>query len=79
MSGRVERGDELGKVEPPIPGSPNGDYAHIHIQVHSGAGCADSGSPIPFDDAHATRLIGTQELPYSGEVNQYSGLQLSSP
>jgi Domain of unknown function (DUF4189) len=77
VSGPVQRGDELGKVEPPVDGSPNGNYAHIHIEVHPDAGCA--GSPIPFDDANATRLIGTQELPYSGEVNQYRGLQLSSP
>jgi hypothetical protein len=74
-SGPVEAGGVIGATEP--PNSANGGYAHIHVQMNPGRGCAASGSPIPFDYSHGAIFIGAPNLPYAGTVNQYSGLGLS--
>ena len=80
VSGKVEQGGNLGKVEPANSRSPNGGYAHIHVEIHPGLGCATSGAPIPFDDAHGTRFAGAPNMPYDGTVkNQYSGQALTRP
>jgi hypothetical protein len=78
VTGEVAPGAALGKTATANRG-PNGGYAHIHIQVHPGAGCSKSGAPIAFDHANGTRFIGASNLPYSGEVNQYRGLPLRNP
>jgi len=74
--GAIAHDDLLGTVA--APGTGNGGYAHIHVEIHPGSGCAASGSPIPFDDAHGTRFEGAPNLPSMGTtVNQYSGTALT--
>src|SRR3990170_166817 len=41
----------------------NGGYAHIHVQIHLGSGCASDGPTVPFDDAHGTRFQQSPNLP----------------
>lgn len=72
---RVPTGGRLGTVA--WPGDRNGDYAHIHIQVHADPGCTEGSDPVAFDTAHGFKLACTPDLPYSGEPNQYSGLPVS--
>ena len=71
---KVDAGDRVGIVA--WPDHANGDYAHIHIQAHSGFGCMGDGEAVPFDRAHGFKFRCVRELPYSGDVNQYSGLPL---
>ncbi|MGI8774650.1 MAG: hypothetical protein ACR2KQ_06505 [Actinomycetota bacterium] len=56
------------------PHASNGDYAHIHVQVHQGPNCTEGSEPVAFDVAHGFKWRCTPDLPYSGSVNQYSGL-----
>jgi hypothetical protein len=74
--GQILRGGQLG-ITAPADVNLNGGYAHIHVQVHPGSGCAASGPPIPFDDAHGTRFTGAADMPYTGAVNEYSGVGLT--
>ena len=64
----------LGQVNP--PGSANGGYAHIHIQAYSTSGCG-TAPKAPFDTAHGARFECNQNLAYSGQVDQYSGINWS--
>lgn len=72
---RVPTGGRLGTVA--WPGVSNGDYAHIHVQVHPDPGCTEASEPVAFDTAHGFKWACTPDLPYSGEPNQYSGLAVS--
>ncbi len=72
---RVPTGGRLGTVA--WPGDPNGDYAHIHVQVHPDSGCTEASDPVAFDTAHGFKWACTPDLPYSGERNQYSGFAVS--
>lgn len=71
----VSAGQRIGDVE--AANYNNGGVAHIHLQVHSGAGCAPSPK-VAFDDAHQAHFACAPNLPYSGVVNQYSGLALTA-
>lgn len=72
---RVGTADRLGIVA--WPGPENGHYAHIHIQAHPVPGCMKNSKAVPFDSANGFRFACTQNLTYSGEPNQYSGLALT--
>ena len=72
---RVAAGQRIGTVA--WPASSNGDYSHIHVQAHSGPDCTKGSGPVAFDVAHGFRWACTPDLPYSGSVNQYSGLALT--
>lgn len=69
---RVATGGRIGTVAWPHPS--NGDYAHIHVQIHASSGCTEASDPVAFDTAHGFKWACTPDLPYSGEPNQYSGL-----
>lgn len=69
---RVEIGARIGSVAWPHPA--NGDYAHIHVQAHPSPDCTEGEDPVAFDTAHGFKWQCTPNLPYSGAVNQYSGL-----
>lgn len=69
---RVETGSRIGTVSWPRPA--NGDYAHIHVQVHSTPNCTEGNDPVAFDVSEGFKWQCTPNLPYSGAVNQYSGL-----
>lgn len=71
---RVDPGQRIGTVA--WPRDPNGDYAHIHAQAHTASDCTEGSEPVAFDVAHGYRWACTPDLPYSGQVNQYSGLAL---
>lgn len=72
---RVATGARIGTVAWPNPS--NGDYAHIHVQVHPSSGCTEGSDPVAFDTAHGFRWACTPDLPYSEEANQYSGLAVN--
>ena len=72
---RVGTGTRIGTVA--WPHSANGDYAHIHVQVHPGPDCTEGSDPVAFDVAHGFRWACTPDLPYSGAPNQYAGLSVS--
>lgn len=72
---RVATGARIGTVA--WPHASNGDYAHVHIQVHASSGCTEGSDPVAFDRAHGFKWACTPDLPYSGEPNQYSGLAVS--
>ncbi len=72
---RVATGARVGTVA--WPQASNGDYAHIHVQAHPVAGCTEGSDPVAFDVAHGFKWACTPDLPYSGAVNQYSGLAVS--
>lgn len=55
---RVSAGQKIGTVN--APNSTNGNYAHIHIEVHAQHGCA---SDVPFDDAYGARFDCGPNLP----------------
>jgi hypothetical protein len=71
---RVATGGRIGTVAWPRPS--NGDYAHIHIQVHTQLDCTDGSAPVAFDVAHGFKWACTPDLPYAGVTNQYSGLSV---
>jgi hypothetical protein len=71
---RVATGARIGTVAWPHPS--NGDYAHIHIQVHSQPNCTEGSAPVAFDVAHGFRWACTPDLPYAGVTNQYSDLSV---
>ncbi|HYO60595.1 MAG TPA: hypothetical protein VEU29_01700 [Actinomycetota bacterium] len=72
---RVATGQRIGTVAWPHPS--NGDFAHVHVQAHPAWGCTDGGGPVAFDVAHGFKWRCTPDLPYSGAVNQYSGMAVS--
>ena len=72
---RVATGGRIGSVA--WPDSSNGDYAHIHAQVHSSPNCTEGSDPVAFDVAHGFKWSCMPDLPYSGAPNQYSGLAVS--
>ena len=72
---RVTTGGRLGTVAWPHPW--NGNYAHIHVQVHAGPNCTEGSDPVAFDVAHGFRWACIPDLPYSGAPNQYAGLSVS--
>jgi hypothetical protein len=72
--GRIELNARLGRVAAPAPG--NNYYAHVHVQVHSGPGCAASGQSIPFTSANGTRLLGAPNMPKTEEISAYRGTAL---
>lgn len=72
---RVAAGDRIGTVA--WPGISNGDYAHIHVQAHSTPRCTQGSEGVAFDVAHGFKWACTPDLPYSGTVNQYSGLAVA--
>ena len=72
--GYVTAGEAIGTVL--APSAANGYYAHIHMMIFSGSSI-NNGSALPFEDAHQTRFQCAPDMPYSGEVNQYSGTALS--
>lgn len=75
---RVARDEKIGTVAPPRES--NGNYAHIHIQVHPGLGCASAGHSVPFDDAYGTRFQSAPSLPnIEDNRNQWSGQSLTRP
>ena len=69
---RVASGSRIGTVA--WPHRSNGDFAHVHVQAHPAWGCTEGGDPVAFDVAHGFKWGCTPDLPYSGAVNQYSGL-----
>ena len=69
---RVATGAPVGTVA--WPRRSNGDYAHVHIQVHGRPNCTEDSAPLAFDVAHGFKFACTPDLPYSGAPNQYSGL-----
>lgn len=69
---RVTAGSRIGTVAWPHPS--NGDFAHVHVQVHPAWGCTEGSDPVAFDVAHGFKWRCTPDLPYSGTANQYSGL-----
>ena len=69
---RVEAGSRIGTVAWPRPA--NGDYAHIHVQAHPTPDCTKGEESVAFDADHAFKWQCAPNLPYSGAVNQYSGL-----
>jgi len=69
---RVATGAPVGTVA--WPHRSNGDYAHIHIQVHGQPNCTKGSAPLALDVAHGFKFACTPDLPYSGAANQYSGL-----
>lgn len=71
---RVATGERIGTVAWPHPS--NGDFAHVHVQAHPAWGCTEGGDPVAFDVAHGFKWRCTPDLPYSGAVNQYSGMAL---
>lgn len=71
----VPTGGRIGTVA--WPHSSNGDYAHIHVQVHAGFNCTESSDPVAFDVAHGFKWACIPDLPYSGAPNQYSGLAVA--
>lgn len=72
---RVATGSRIGTVAWPHPS--NGDYAHVHVQVHQSPDCTHGSDPVAFDVAHGFKWSCTPDLPYSGALNQYSGLAVS--
>ncbi|MDQ4145359.1 MAG: hypothetical protein M3198_16780 [Actinomycetota bacterium] len=78
LSNRVASGTRVGTAARigtvAWPSAKNGDYAHIHIQVHPEPFCTEASDPVPFDVAHGFRFECTPDLPLSAAVNQYSGL-----
>lgn len=72
---RVGTASRIGTVA--WPKAANGDYAHIHVQVHAEQDCTEGSDPVPFDMTHGFRWQCTRNLPYSGVVNQYSGMAVS--
>jgi hypothetical protein len=77
VTGRVAKGALLGTVA--NAASANGDYAHIHVQIHPSHGCAGSGPTIPFDDTHGTRFTDSVNLPDKGGANQHQRVALTRP
>ena len=71
---RASPGDRIGTVAWPAPA--NGDYAHVHIQAHPEPGCMTSSNAVPFDAEHGFGFACVEDLPYSGEANQYSGMSV---
>ena len=72
---RVRAGGRIGTVS--WPDRSNGDYAHVHAQVHVDPDCTEGSEPVAFDVAHGFRWACTPDLPYSGSPNQYSGLAVT--
>ena len=72
---RVQTGARIGTVA--WPEYSNGDYSHVHIQVHPAPDCTEGSDPVAFDTAHGFKFACTPELPYTGVANEYSGLGLS--
>ncbi len=72
---RVQTGSRIGTVA--WPARSNGDYAHIHVQVHPTPNCTEGSDPVPFDAGYGFKWQCTPNLPYSGVVNQYSGLAVN--
>lgn len=66
---------QIGTVAPKGQASNNG-IAHIHIQAHSGTGCG--GNTVPFSSAEGFRFCGNADMPNTGGVQQYQGMELSS-
>jgi hypothetical protein len=81
LSDRLTSGTRVGTATPigtvAWPKPANGDYAHIHVQAHPSPDCTEGSDPVPFDSAHGFRWWCTRDLPYSGVVNQYSGIAVS--
>lgn len=74
-TGRLERGDLIGTVA--APNEANGNYAHIHVQVHNNRGCAALGPTVPFADEYGTRFEGAPNLPSTGTVSEHRGTALA--
>lgn len=72
---RVTAGSRIGTVA--WPDQSNGDFSHVHVQAHPAWGCTEAGDPVAFDVAHGFKWRCTPDLPYSGTVNQYSGLAVA--
>ena len=72
--GYVTAGEAIGTVL--APSAANNNYAHIHIQIHPVYN-APATNLIPFEDAHQTRFQCAPDMPYSGDINQYSGTALT--
>jgi uncharacterized repeat protein (TIGR01451 family) len=58
-TGKVAAGERIGRMNPPM-GS-NGGFAHIHIGLYKGAGCA-SGNKVPFSSANGGLDLGGYSL-----------------
>ena len=71
--GRVAAGEIIGTLN--APNARNGNYAHLHMMIFSGS--FTQGGALPFDDANQTRFQCAPDMPYSGEINQYSGTALT--
>ena len=74
-SNHIQAGEGLGLVAAPYEVE-NGGYAHIHIQAHAVSDC--NGNLVPFDDAHGMRLQNAQDMPYTGEWDQWAGVKLTN-
>jgi CSLREA domain-containing protein len=85
VSGHVGENDQIGITAEPNTTPQQGPYAHVHIEIHATNDC--SGNPIPFDNAHGTRIVGAPDMPYIGtpgqeppgpsnRANQYRGVPL---
>ena len=72
---RVGTGSSIGTVA--WPHRSNGDYAHIHVQIHMEHDCTEGSDPVPVDVTHGFNWLCTPNLPNSGEINQYSGLAVN--
>lgn len=74
-AGQVNQDTRIGYVA--SAATANGGYSHIHIQAHTGPGCAASGETVAFSDEHGMRFDGAPNLSSSGTVNQHRGQALS--
>lgn len=72
---RVATASRIGAVAWPEPA--NGNYAHVHVQAHPTPDCTEGSDPVAFDAAHGFKWACTRDLPYSGIVNQYSGMAVT--
>jgi hypothetical protein len=62
----------IGTVRPPVTGTNQGQYAHIHIEARASANCA-AGTSRPFTAAYGFAFKGVGDLPDIGGYNQYGG------
>lgn len=74
--GHVDASASLGTLSSPGE-TANGDYAHIHMQIHRGSSCTSS-TLIPFDEAHGTQLEDDHNMYDGGNIpSQWKGTKLT--
>jgi hypothetical protein len=64
----VPAGYRIGSLNPPNTTKGDGEYSHIHIELHTSNNC--SGTSIPFDDANNMRFQCAPDLSSNGSAHQ---------